>query len=401
MNNTKAQNIQIDQDDHWLTNIESILANKEPLYSNDDSIGTPVKFDLDGIFNDQDLNTSFTELNLTDSNYTLNSFSIFHDSADELQSDPLAIAEEPVSTLSATTLHTSPSPTSQNTSSPLTSLQGHSLNKIKTKCLESVPDVDLDSKPNSILLPLQSTSLQQLSPISTSQASIGTPRSKKKSYGSLIPTSTSKRRIAHTPMRSEGISESRAFSQTISSSKKKTTLGRGGITPTRLPVRNFSHTFETPSVLQSNNSDDEEDDERDISQTILPSSRVKSPPLAQRRSRRLMLQELDPTPRSPGRRCTPRHLELQPGKSVLKVTDPENLQEKHSTVNSLNSSTNSRLPVGFYSQQDLLRREAQEPVSLLPKTPKTPPRRLRKVNRQMSSAKMAKKHVVWASTLEW
>lgn len=146
-----------------------------------------------------------------------------------------------------------------------------------------------------------------------------------------------------------------------------------------------------------------------------------------RRSKRLILQEIDTTPKSPGRRCSPRHLELQPGKSVLKLaaptlpdTDIPSTQSTEGTkTDDLSSSvhpppkeitTDSSAAIGFYSKQDLVAREKAAAAAAIENARKRP-RLLRKSrkpkNEKPESKKLApapvgdKKRVVWATNLEW
>lgn len=75
--------------------------------------------------------------------------------------------------------------------------------------------------------------------------------------------------------------------------------------------------------------------------------------LQPRRSKRLKFMEIDNTPKSPGRRCNPRHGELKPGKSLLKLEDNNRNTTPSSSHEADNSDTNPQ--IGFYSWTDLLR----------------------------------------------
>lgn len=302
------------------------------------------------IFNDQDFASTFSELSVKE--YSMDSFPIFQDS--DAPDDGL---------------HLLASVANAATSSPLGLLQGDSLNKKK------------------LTPPLPSAAT------ATAAAPSPTPRSQKKSYGSLIPTSTAKRRILTTPGRRLGdIQESHPVNTL---KKKPPQLG--------LSIRRVSK--------ETNNSDDEDDDD--------------TPQTAPRRSRRLMLQEIDDTPKSPGRRCTPRHLELKPLKSVLKPTEEEyqyhhqrqlslhglRLQSRSTSI-CVKELKELTVPVGFYSQQDLQLREKTAalkpsglPVGQLSgmrsMSAQVRPRSRKPSQKNTNNTAKKKKNVAWATTLEW
>lgn len=72
-----------------------------------------------------------------------------------------------------------------------------------------------------------------------------------------------------------------------------------------------------------------------------------------RRSRRLILKDVDDRPKSPGRRCVPRHMEISPGKSAMK----SETQEEASNPDNDQKKNLSRHGNGFYSWEDLARRQ--------------------------------------------
>jgi hypothetical protein len=82
--------------------------------------------------------------------------------------------------------------------------------------------------------------------------------------------------------------------------------------------------------------------------------------LQPRRSKRLISMEINDTPKSPGRRCNPRHGELKPGKSLLKPDDDqEGAAAIPQTIPSAADDENTTDQIGFYSWTDLLRSQAR------------------------------------------
>lgn len=114
--------------------------------------------------------------------------------------------------------------------------------------------------------------------------------------------------------------------------------------------------------------------------------------LQPRRSKRLKLMEIDNTPKSPNRRCNPRHGELKPGKSLLKLEDNNRNTTPSSSHEADNSDTNSQ--IGFYSWTDLLRSQKRVHTRLST-TRKKDALRVRKSGSTTKKVNWDTKHLEW------
>lgn len=409
-----------ERDESRLTTVSTKGITTMPASSSFTSGSTTHKLDLSRIFGEQDyLETSFCDLDFMGTNYTTltdsksEDFAIFDDSLESIYEEPDSALLENASTF-ATSLSSKQSYSSSRrnlslqslNTSPLSSVQSGSLNKINKKRTPSISE----GSPK--------TQNQQLN--STPPSSPLVRIKKKKSYGSLIPNSGALSGKRGSSVNQFPTATSQAPSAVLTSSKKKPQLQQylGGAevqSPRRRVTRSVSHNFERAPMLSENtNSDDEDCDE---GRPVTPISTPPGSPFQQqrRRSRCMVLSEEDATPRSPGRRCAPRHLELIPTKSAMKpvsstankpICPPQKTLpqvQRHRSM-STGKMTN-KLPVGFYSKQDLLRREMVQktPSSHIPR-PKMRSSSLRPLYakpKNTQSLPSEKKKVVWATTLEW
>lgn len=119
--------------------------------------------------------------------------------------------------------------------------------------------------------------------------------------------------------------------------------------------------------------------------------------LQPRRSRRLISMEINDAPKSPGRRCNPRHAELKPGKSVLKSDDghEDTVLSQTSPFAADDDNTNDK--IGFYSWTDLLRSQKRVRTRASTKKKTAASRGLTKQNLSSNAKKVNwdTKHLEW------